>query len=198
METAVSTWLARPDILGHVPDFIRLAEADLSRELECSFDDVATAGTLDGSGVLPLPADCLYVRRIWTTSNPSQHFNLISPEEGENLGRHFSGLAARFAYRRGTTLVYFPQTSTGYEMDYRKAAAQLGDQPAGGTTGHLTDLYDAILYGSLIHAAPFLKADARLPVWTSIYQHILDGARRMEWKKRTGGMVLQARPYTWA
>src|SRR4030095_2752644 len=197
-EQTAARWLARPDLEPHAPDFSRLAESDIAREVDCTFEDASQSGPLDGSGVLTLPADCLYVRKIWSEGAPAEPWVLISPEEAANLEMSFSGFATRYAYRRGTTLVYVPVSSETYAMEYRRAPTGLGSVGGGESPAYLLNLFDCLLYGSLVHAAPFLKADSRLPTWTALYERCLIGTRRMEWKKRTGGPTLVARPSTWA
>jgi hypothetical protein len=199
LQVAVADWLARTDaaVVSRIPDFIRLAEADLERETDCTFQDKTATGTLDASGELTLPADCLYLRRFSVDSDPPRDFTIVSPDELNNLRASYSGSIPFAAYRRGSQLVYAPTTAAGHawSLDYVKVVTRLSDAGGSGeTTDYLSNYFDALLYGSLYHSAPFLKADARIATWGAMYERILRGIRRLEFRRRTGGMVLRARP----
>src|SRR4030095_191334 len=182
-EQTAARWLARPDLEPHAPDFIRLAESDIQREVDCTFEDASLSAPLDGTGVLTLPADCLYVRKIWSEGAPAEPWVLISHEEAATLEMSFSGFATRYAYRRGTTLVYVPVSSETYAMEYRRAPTGLGSVGGGATTDYLLHLFDCLLYGSLVHAAPFLKTDSRLPTWKALYERGLCGDMALGWQR---------------
>jgi hypothetical protein len=52
------------------------------------------------------------------------------------------------------------------------------------------------LYGSLLQAAPYLQDDARIPVWSSLYQAGLDQLQIADDRGSTSGGAILARART--
>jgi hypothetical protein len=200
MEATVAAWLARPDLAPNVPDFIRLAEAELERKLECTFQHTALSGTLSGTGVLTLPADALYLRRLSIDSLPPRDIEWVSPDQLNNLQFSRNGDLPFAGYRSGDTIKYVPTSdgSAAYTGEYVKAVTKLGTVGAAADTDYLTNLFDALLYGALKHSAPFLKADARVVTWGGFFEDTLDSIRRFESRKRFAGQPLRMRPASYA
>jgi hypothetical protein len=197
MEAAVTTWLARPDLASNVPDFIRLAEAELERKLECTFQHANTSGTTAGT-TITLPTDALYLRRLSIDSTPPRDMEWVAPDQLNNLQSSYSGLPPFAGFRNGDTIVFIPGTEGhDYSMHYVKAITKLGTVGAAVATDYLTHLFDALLYGALKHSAPFLKADARVGTWGAFFEDTLDSLRRFESRKRFAGMPLRMRPVSY-
>ena len=58
LQTSIANFLARSDLTAQIPDFIALAEASMSRELETrSQEKRVTANTVSGNEYLALPTD---------------------------------------------------------------------------------------------------------------------------------------------
>jgi hypothetical protein len=58
LKTAIANFLARDDLTSVIPDFIQLAEATMSRELETrSQEKRATATLTSGDEYIALPTD---------------------------------------------------------------------------------------------------------------------------------------------
>jgi hypothetical protein len=63
LQTSIENFLARTDLTAQIPDFIKLAEARMSRELETrSQEKRATASTVAGNEYIALPVDMREVR----------------------------------------------------------------------------------------------------------------------------------------
>jgi hypothetical protein len=51
----------------------------------------------------------------------------------------------------------------------------------------LTYFPDAYLYGTLMHSAPYLGEDARMQVWSALYEKAIDGINADSDKAKFGG-----------
>jgi hypothetical protein len=60
----------------------------------------------------------------------------------------------------------------------------------------LTQAPDVYLYGALLQAAPYLQDDARIPVWSSLYQAGLDQLQIADDRGSTSGGAILARART--
>ena len=58
------------------------------------------------------------------------------------------------------------------------------------TNNILTHFPDLYLYGSLLHAAPYLGDDARISIWSGLYQKALSGANVQSNEAKYGGVGL--------
>jgi len=61
----------------------------------------------------------------------------------------------------------------------------------------LQDAPDVYLYGTLMHTAPFLGEDARIPVWANLYQSALDSVNLSSEKamSQKSGLRMHLRSY---
>ena len=72
LKTAVANFLARTDLTDQIPNFIQLAEARLSRELETRDQEKrATATLTSGDEFIALPTDMREVREIKLNTSPN-------------------------------------------------------------------------------------------------------------------------------
>ena len=80
LKTAVANFLARTDLDDQIPNFIQLAEARLSRELETRDQEKrATATLTSGDEFIALPTDMREVREIKLNTSPNVVLEYKSP-----------------------------------------------------------------------------------------------------------------------
>ena len=71
LKTSIANFLARDDLTAQIPDFIRLAEARMSRELDArSMEKRATATTVAGDSYISLPTDLREIRNVQLNTDP--------------------------------------------------------------------------------------------------------------------------------
>ena len=71
LKTSIANFLARDDLTSQIPDFITLAEARMSRELDTrSMEKRATATTVAGDGFISLPTDLREIRNVQLNTDP--------------------------------------------------------------------------------------------------------------------------------
>ncbi len=152
LQSAVASWLHRDDLTAEIPDFIRLAEADMQVRARLSqWDTETTVSLTSGSG--PLPAD---VTQIISVQYGSQS-NTISHASGEmfdNLAAANGSGEPEFFTVRGTSLVVTPSATGNALVKY---TARFTPLSSSATTNSLLALFpDAYLNGSLMHASSWL------------------------------------------
>ena len=81
LQTAIANFLARGDLTTQIPDFITLAEARMSRELDTrSQERRATAATAAGDEFISLPTDLRKIRLVNLNTDPIDVLEYAAPE----------------------------------------------------------------------------------------------------------------------
>ena len=191
LQTTIANYLARTDLTAQIPDFIRLAETRLRRELRIrQMMKSATTTTTGGDATVALPSDFLEVRDLIIQTNPVRVINYVSPS----------------VFSRNTR-----STESGYPIDYTILATEFKFAPIPDSTYTLEILYyaapeylsdtntsnvflavcpDLLLYGALIEAEPYLMNDARLQVWAGMYQKGVDALTTSDEQAQYSGVPL--------
>lgn len=191
LQTTVANYLARTDLTAQIPDFIRLAETRMRRELRIrQMMKSATTTTTGGDATVALPSDFLEVRDLTIQTNPVRVINYVSPS----------------VFSRNTR-----STESGYPLDYTILATEFKFAPIPDSTYTLEILYyaapeylsdtntsnvflavcpDLLLYGALIEAEPYLMNDARLQVWAGMYQKGVDALTTSDEQAQYSGVPL--------
>jgi len=174
LKTTIANYLARSDLTSVIPDFIRLAEERLRRDLRIrQMLVVATATTTAGNSKVGLPTDFLEMRDIHLNTTPitslayeapnAFYANNRSTEAG--LPRTYTVLASELQFSPIPDSVYTAQ------MLYYAKPTLLSDSNSSNV--FLANCPDALLYASLGEAEPYLMNDARLQVWASLYDRAI-------------------------
>lgn len=168
LQQRIASWLARSDLASAIPDFIQLAEANLSRELRARQMMTEVAGTSVG-GVITLPSDLSSVvtLRIFRSG---QWVPIVPVPVGQD---HGIGTLA-YAYTvMGSVARLIGTQDVDYLLTYRRRIPALTDSAQ--TNWLITSDPGAYLYGALVEASPYLGDDARVQAWASQFQRIVDG-----------------------
>ena len=181
LQASVADWLNRADLAAVVPDFIAMAEAQIARRLlmdgpvrmMMARSDIAIAAEF-----VTLPADFMGARTLYVTgadtSSGLMPLQIATTDEINDLKAFHAGEAGgprRFTVV-GTTLQVWPWNgaSVSCELTYWQRLPALS---ANGGNWLLSAHPDAYLYGALLQAAPYLKDDARVPMWGTMFQTVL-------------------------
>ena len=82
LQTSIANFLARDDLTSVIPDFIQLAEARMSRELDTrSQEKRAIAPTVAGDEFISLPTDLRKIRLVKVNSDPIDVLEFASPTD---------------------------------------------------------------------------------------------------------------------
>lgn len=171
LKDSVANYLARTDLTAQIPDFIRLAELRMRRELRVrQMLKSVTTPTTAGDGTVELPTDFLEARDFIVSSNPVTPLTYFSPGAFSRLSRttdlgkptDFTVLQSEFQ------LAPVPDTVYTLKLLYFASPDFLSDSNQSNV--FLANMPDMLLYGALIEAEPYLMNDARIGTWVAMYE----------------------------
>ena len=183
---AVGNYLARDDLASRVPEFISLFEAKANRELRCR--QMETRTTLNANIASPepafiaLPSDFQTMRSVCViTATDKPRLEFLDDDRIKDYRSNIGDLTALPRYfgldNSNLELVPRPDANYGVEVVYRKNIPAL---TSGAPTNWLMTLApDAYLYGVLLEAAPYMKDDPRIEVWSAGLKMAVDGLNKL-------------------
>lgn len=170
LQTTIASYLARSDLTAMIPDFIRLAETRLRRELRIrQMLKVVTTTAVAGDSTVELPSDFLQMRDIHLNTNPVATLEYQSPSAlfrnsrtmDSGLPHQYTVLAQEFQ------LSPVPDSNYTVELLYYAAPAFLSSTVP--SNAFMAICPDLLLYGALGEAEPYIMNDARLQTWATMY-----------------------------
>jgi hypothetical protein len=191
LQTTIAGYLARSDLTTQIPDFIRLAELRLRRDLRIrQMLKSVTTDTVAGDSTVELPSDFIEVRDFVVVGNPVQPLNYYSPSAFNRNTRtweigkpqDYTVLANDFQ------LAPVPDSVYTVKMFYFAAPVFLSDSNA--SNAFLANTPDALLYGSLLEAEPYLMNDARINTWGTMFDRAMASITRSDEQGQYSGVPL--------
>ena len=177
LKSLVADYLARDDLTTQIPDFIRLAESRMDKELRVrELIKRATTTTTADDDTVNLPTDFLGVIDIFVEGNPKQQLDYVTPSQYSAVyGGSVKGKPKIFTVL-GKEFRLGPKPDTNYTIEilYHERIPNLSDSQT--TNDILTHYPDLYLYGTLIEAEPFLQNDARVQTWLGLYGNAVSAA----------------------
>jgi hypothetical protein len=200
----IEAYLNRGDLTDRIPDFIRLAEARMQRELtpfstrsEFNFLLSATTGRTSAipslAGVVELPFVGYRVTDANLTFNPASPLPQVNETVLLTYHRDFPSVGAPEMYAiLGQFIAVYPfpnvpKDSLGVDSTYTIVTVMVGPTasvavPITTANAALNPIYaetpDLYLYGALCESAPYLLHDERLPMWESRFRQIVKDVNR--------------------
>jgi hypothetical protein len=191
LKTAIAGYLARSDLTTQIPDFIRLAELRLRRDLRIRqmLKSVTTA-TVAGDSTVELPSDFLEVRDFVVIGNPVQPLNYSSPSAFNRNTRSWEiGKPLDYTILANDfQLAPVPDAVYTVKMLYFAAPTFLSDSNTSNV--FLANTPDALLYAALLEAEPYLMNDARLNTWGSMFDRAMSSITRSDQQGQYSGVPL--------
>jgi hypothetical protein len=191
LKTTIAGYLARSDLTTQIPDFIRLAETRLRRDLRIRqmLKSVTTA-TVAADSTVELPSDFLEVRDFVVVGNPIQPLSYFSPSSFNRNTRtweigkpnSYTVLANDFQ------LSPIPDTVYTVQLFYFAAPTFLSDSNTSNV--FLANTPDALLYGSLLEAEPYLMNDVRINTWGTMFDRAMASITRSDEQGQYSGVPL--------
>lgn len=175
LKTTIANYLARSDLTSVIPDFIRLAEYRLQRELRIrQMLTIAQANTTGGTSTVGIPSDFLEMRDIHVVSNPVRTLSYEAPNSFyRNTRSAESGVPNSYTVLSDVMqFAPIPDSTYVLQMLYYAKPPVLSDTNASNV--FLVNTPDALLYGALGEAEPYLMNDARLQVWAALYDRAVN------------------------
>jgi hypothetical protein len=179
LKAAVADWLGRKDLASRIPNFIRLAELRMNRELRLRImEQVATAYVPAGVFIVELPERrvdgdwkvFLEMRDLaWKCRDGGtvQNLRYTPPDEYKELGQQ-SGMPRQYTIIANRLyLLPAPDAAGELRLTYYGEIPPLSDeQQSNNVLRMFPDLY---LYGALVESGPFTRSSAPLEMWTQYY-----------------------------
>jgi hypothetical protein len=177
LKQAVMDWLNRPELSGFVPDFVRLGELWINRNVKCLgnlvVDDTSVTLT-NGVQTADVQSDLVDVYSFRLDISPSVRLQYMPPVALlDKYSSTFTGTPKFFSIL-GTKYLFGPIPDSNYStfVTYYSKFPTLSDTV---TTNWLTaNAPDLLLYAALVAAEPFLYDDPRVTLWKAL----LDQAAR--------------------
>ena len=196
LKTSIANFLARDDLTSQIPDFIRLAEARMSRELDArSMEKRATATTFAGDSYISLPTDLREIRNVQLNTDPVktleyytvQMINTDYAGQGQGKPKAYSIV--------GTEILLRPIPDAAYTLEivYGENVQALSDEDTNNTI--LIRHPDAYLYGSLMNAYTYLMDETRASQYDQLFTRIMNEIIRDTEKARYGGVLSMKTTY---
>jgi len=198
LKSSVADWLNRTDLTAVVPDFISLAEAQIERTLRTRQMIVRATASID-SEYSAVPADFLETKSIKLNTNPVTPLQFESVDALDSMkGTMYlaAGKPLYFGIVGGQIRVLpVPDSTYTAELTYYAKLSKLSSTNA--TNWLLTQAPDVYLYGALMQAAPYLKDDARITVWATMYTRGLEELQVADDRGATSGgsILMRARTF---
>ena len=192
LKATVANYLGRTDLTTQIPDFISLAETRLARELRTrQMLKSATTSLVGGDAKIALPTDFIEVRDFHIRANPRVPVSYLTPSAFTRDARadesgvpvYYTILASEFL------LAPVPDGTYVAEILYYAKPPLLSSSIASNV--FLANYYDALLYGALAEAEPFLINDARLQTWISMYDRAINNITTSDDTSEFSGTPLQ-------
>lgn len=193
---SIALWLGRTDLADQIPTFIQLTEKDLGRLLNLREQETSKNGTfVADQEYLDLPDDLLIPRHLRIETDPVSIVAIVSMDKFSSVRALAAGSGVTIpvaATMVGDRLYLAPAPGADdYVLFYRGRLKPLG--PNNSSNRILIDAPDALLYGALMHSAPFIGDDSRVELWGTMYVGAKEDYRKLEWNARLGGGTLRVR-----
>tara|TARA_Y100000592_G_scaffold30936_1_gene49300 strand:+ start:466 stop:1083 length:618 start_codon:yes stop_codon:yes gene_type:complete len=173
LKASIADTLNRDDLTNQIPDFIKLGESQLIRDIRHWRMEDRVVATVN-SQYTALPTNFIEPIRLTIPAPETHTLELVSPMEVAKLregANDTTGRPQQYAVVDGAFEV-FPKPDADYtvELVYYE---EIPDLATNNTNWVLTYFPNSIFYGSLLHSAPFLQEDARVQVWNALYQQAI-------------------------
>ena len=192
LKTTVANYLGRSDLTSVIPDFIRLAETRLQRELRTRQMLKSSTATMTGAdSTVGLPTDFLEMRDLYVVGNPRVPLNYLSPSAFSRDARADESGKPFYYTIIGSEMQFAPVPDSGYTLDmlYYYKPTVLSDSNSSNV--FLANYPDALLYGTLAQAEPYLMNDPRIATWAGLYDSCIELIKTSDDSSEYNGVPLQ-------
>ena len=191
LQTAVDNWLARTDLAGRSPEFIALAEARMSRELETQSQEKRVVSTMTADDAyVTLPPDARQIRSVRLNTNPISVLQFQSPTAADD---NFPGTGTgkpKYYSVVGGELYFRPSPDDSYQAEilYVGSVSALSDTNTSNTI--LSRHPDLYLHGTLAEAFGYLMDEQRQAQHDALFTRTIAAVNADEDRVKYGGSPL--------
>ena len=187
LQASIADTLNRDDLTTVIPDFVRLAEAQLNRVVRHWRMEDRVIATVD-SQYTALPTNFLEPIRMLKTSGKLEileNGGALEISKLREAANDASGIPRIYVILDQSFEVFpKPDDDITLELTYFEEIPQLS---INGTNWLLTYYPDAYLYGSLLHSASYLQEGNRIQEWGALYQSAISAINQDGERAKNGG-----------
>lgn len=186
LQAAVANWLDRTDLTATIPDFIKLAEADINSQFNHrEIESTSTLTPVVGSRFIPLPTgyrEPLNLWLLWSGSAGVQEMRALTPETMSLTT--VNSIPQSWCVDGSNIAFECPNISSGqYSFLFRwGGAVALSDTTT--TNLVLTNYPNVYLFGALKEAAPYLRDPDAMVMWEGKYREAIAAAKAKEFRDK--------------
>ena len=188
LQTAVKNWSKRSDLDSIIPDFIRLAELRVNRNLRIrKMETRVQASTVASQEYYGLPTNFVQMRSFKLDTSPLTDLDYLTPERMDTVwAGSLTGQPKAYTVV-GDEVRLGPKPDGVYTMEmlYWQKPAALSDSAT--TNFMLTANPDALLYASLIEVSSYAENDAGLMKWTQLFNETIRAVQTEDDRDRASG-----------
>lgn len=177
LKSGIADFLNRDDLTNVIPTFIDMAEGQINRDVRHWKMETTSLRSVNDDFVL-LPTDWLETKNVQyypdindiTKFHPLEYLSQNALDERKMNSENMIGEPQYYTFSVNAgagQYVLFPQPKA--RSDDKIVLSYLQKLNIESTNWLLTDYPDVYLYGSLIHAAIYLKDDERLALFSQMY-----------------------------
>jgi hypothetical protein len=153
-------------LIAAIPDFITLAEARMRRVLKGKDARLRSTISIDTNGEYTLASGTKSVEYIYLTEDGLQaDVEITTPNRVNIIRRQFAPGVPIVAAMVAGVLIFGPIPDRAYAAELIADVEITPLSVASPSNWVLANYPDLYLYGSLVHSAPFLREDNRIPTW---------------------------------
>ena len=171
-------------------NLIAMADARLNRELRVNDMVTITTDNVEGES-LTVPTGFLELQTISATDLSTQ-LVYITPHEMQKTRLDSPTAMKPFYSLAGTSLLFAGPMSAAdpepIELIYYSSLPDYSTADASWVADNYLDVY---VFAALTHAGMYLREDARIPTWQSLYTDALTRANEAEIRRKFAGSPLQ-------
>ncbi len=186
LKASIAAFLNRSDLTSVIPDFVTLAEGQMTRRFVGRMRQGmpyprrivqrTDAAINSADEYVEVPPDMHGPIDFVLQGSPEIVLDYLDPTNFQKWKEAdpYPGQAPVYYTVIGCQFQLYPVADQDYtaELTYIKRFAALSDDAP--TNWILTDYPDAYLYGALTQAAPYLRDDARMSTWGTLYTAAID------------------------
>ena len=151
----------------------------------------ATAPTIANDAKVALPTDFLEIRDLFVQGNPRRPLTYMSPSAFSREARaDIIGLPVFYTIL-ASEFKFAPIPDAAYTLEILYYAKPTFLSNANVSNVFLANYPDALLYGSLIEAEPYLINDARSQLWATLYDRAIKNISDADQGGEYSGIPLQ-------
>lgn len=195
LQTSVADWLAKSNLTTFIPAFIQNWEEKFYRQPRNYGKWMESSLSVSFSSTATVPSDYLSARVFYLNGQTRQPLVVSSLEQlyAKYPRASSSGIPAWIS-RDGANFVFGPVPNGTFTLNgtyYAKPTLLRSFTSDAAAHYLILNAPDLLLYGALLQAVPFIKDDARIPIWQGFYNDALNDYRDLMKAQNFSGGSMQ-------